>query len=389
MEYLPSDPVQPASSGEFEFSDPERFDDVDRKHRRLAELLRERKYDGWLIQDPANFCWLTSGAPCPRPKGGSPTAALFFTTESRVVATNNIEASQLFDRHLGGLGFQLKQRPWYETRGVLLDDLCRGRKVASDAPFPATTDESALLTGPRCILAAVERERLRKLAATVAHAVEATARGIDPGQTEAEVAAQVAHRLLRHEVFPVEVRACADGRTAAYRHWLAGPAEITRCVMISATGSQFGLHCTATRTVMFGTQGTGFIEAFQKATMLCGTGMHFTQAGQNFRDVWPKVKRIYEKQGLLDEWQHADQAEVMGYRPREICLSPTATNAIEAHMAVCWHPSVAGAMVGDTMLVNDNGFELLTAPNDWPLISITVKGRPIELPDLLMRPQSS
>ncbi len=384
------DTSQPISSGEFEFTDPERYDDVDRKHRRLAELLVAKRFDAWLLQTPPNFSWLTSGSPCPQSNPGQSTAALFLTADARVVAANNIDASFLFDRKLGGLGFQLKQRAWHEPREVLLADLCRGRKVAVDCHSAAALVSGTYLADSvlslRRALGPIERERMRKLGQEVAHSVEATARNVELGQTEAEINAQLAHRLLRREVDPVRLRACVDGRTATYRQWTGGASEMKRCAMISATGSRDGLHCTATRTVLFGLPTGGFVEAFHKSTMLCATGMHFTQSGMMFRDIWPKVKRIYEKQNLVDEWRLADQAEVTGYRPCETLLTPDCELIIEPHLAICWHPSVAGAMVGDTILVTDEGFELVTPASDWPIITITVKGEAISLPDLLVRP---
>jgi len=63
-------------------------------------------------------------------------------------------------------------------------------------------------------LTALECERLRKLGAIAAHAVEATARNFEPGETEADIAGHLANRLIKHEVHPHEPYAApvADGR---------------------------------------------------------------------------------------------------------------------------------------------------------------------------------
>jgi hypothetical protein len=134
--------AQPLSSGEFDITDPDRYEDVDRKQAQVADFLARRGYDALLVKQPCNFAWFTSGADCPRHEGSDPIAALFITPEARVVVANNVESGQLFDRQLGGLGFQLKQRPWHEGRLGLLEDLCRGRNVACDALQPGTTDAS-------------------------------------------------------------------------------------------------------------------------------------------------------------------------------------------------------------------------------------------------------
>jgi ribosomal protein S28E/S33 len=54
-------------------------------------------------------------------------------------------------------------------------------------------------------------------------------------------------------------------------------------------------------------------------------------------------------------------------------------------MAVHWHPTVGPTQVGDTMLVSETGFELVTPPTDWPALSVTVKGKPVRLADILVR----
>ena len=54
-------------------------------------------------------------------------------------------------------------------------------------------------------------------------------------------------------------------------------------------------------------------------------------------------------------------------------------------MPVHWHPSVGSAQVGDTILVTDDGCEVVTKATDWPTLYVTVKGKPMYLPDLLVR----
>ncbi|HLJ12071.1 MAG TPA: hypothetical protein VKU82_12830, partial [Planctomycetaceae bacterium] len=149
----------PLSSGEFEFTDTDRYDDIERKQERIADFLTRKRLDALLIRQPCNFAWFTSGAECPHHGGTEPAAALFITPDARVVVGNNVDASQLFDKQLGGLGFQLKQRPWHEGRNVLLDDLCRGRNVACDSPQPGTDDVSAEIAALRLPLSALECER--------------------------------------------------------------------------------------------------------------------------------------------------------------------------------------------------------------------------------------
>ena len=377
--------THPHSSGEFDFTDPDRYEDVERKQALVAEFLARRQYDGMLIRQPSNFAWFTGGAECPLHAGTEPSAALFITPDARVVVANNVDSGQLFEKPLGGLGFQLKQRPWHEGRNALLDDLCRGRKVACDTPQAAAVDVSAEFAALRLPLTALECERLRKLGAIAAHAVEATARNIEPGQTESEMAGQLANRLIRHEVHPLRLRAVADGRGLAHRHWAFGDQPLRRWCFLSATVSRWGLYCSVTRSVVFGSPPDGLLIAFQQAGMLEATGTFFSQAGLPLSTVWQKVHRIYEKQGIGEEWQASDQAEVVGYSPCEVQLVPTSEFVLLPRMAVHWHPAVGPSQVGDTILVGESGFELATPTTDWPALNVTVKSNPLRLADILVR----
>ncbi|HEY2253339.1 MAG TPA: M24 family metallopeptidase, partial [Planctomycetaceae bacterium] len=302
---------------------------------------------------------------------------------------DNVDSKQLFDRQLGGMGFQLKQRAWHEGRSSLLEDLCRGRSVACDIAQPGTTDESAEMSQFRLPLTALECERLRKLGAIAAHAVEATARHIELGQTEAEIAGHLANRLFKHEVQPVSLRAVADGRGSAYRHWQYSENILKKWCFISAIVSRWGLFCGVTRSVVFGSPPDDIMIAFQQAGLLQATGMFFSQSGWPLSTVWQKVRRIYEKQGVGEEWQSGDQADVTGYTASEVQLFPTSEFTLLPRMPVHWHPSVGPAQVGDTILVSDEGPELLTNANDWPLLYVTVKGKPVYVPDILVREASA
>jgi Xaa-Pro aminopeptidase len=377
--------THPLSSGEFDFTDPDRYEDVERKQTTVAEFLVRRQFDAMLIRQPSNFSWFTGGAACPLRAGTEPAAALFVTPDARVVVANNVDSGQLFEKPLGGLGFQLKQRPWHEGRGALLDDLCRGRRVACDTPQTGAVDVSADFAALRLPLTALECERLRTLGATAAHAVEATARNIEPGQTEADIAGQLANRLIRHEVQPVRLRAVADGRGLAHRHWNFGDQPLRRWCFLSATVSRWGLFCGVTRSVVFGSPPDDLLIAFQQAGMLAATGTFFSQAGWPLSTVWQKVHRIYEKQGVGEEWQACDQADVVGYSACEVQLVPTSPFVLVPRMPVFWHPTVGPSQLGDTLLVGESGFELLTQPTDWPALNVTVKGNPVRLADILVR----
>src|SRR5437763_1286134 len=92
----------------------------------------------------------------------------------------------------------------------------------------------------------------RALGRLVAHAIEATARNVTPGQTEEEIAGQVGHRLLHHGAEPAAVSVTADGRAARFRRAGAVAAPVKQTCVIQATAQRDGLYATASRAICFG-----------------------------------------------------------------------------------------------------------------------------------------
>lgn len=376
---------EPVSSGEIHTIDIERADEVERRHALLAEHLANTGDDGLLIQRPSNFAWLTCGGENVRAGTCETIATLFVSRDARVVLCNSVDSGQLFDRQLNGLGFQLKERPWDESRDVLVQDLCRGRRLATDVPRNGLRVADQELSDFRHVLGEREHTQLRALGRAVTHAVEATARTCRQGETESEIAGQLAHRLLRHEATPVRLQVMADGQGHRYRHWGYGSDTIERHCVLSAVGRQHGLHVAVTRTVCFGQPPQTLLESHQLASLIEATGIYFSKAGWQISDVWQRVQRIYEKYGVPEEWRQADQGEVIGYESSEVPITPRGTYRLQTGHAVAWRPSVNAAAVGDTILVRPEGCEQLTSTGEWPLLGVQAKGTVIDLPDVLCR----
>lgn len=373
------------SSGELPVISPERANDIDQKHERVAQFLKENRLAALLLQRPANLAWFTSGGDFTRHGSSETTASLFILPDARVVLTSNVESGQLFEGTLAGHAFQLKERPWHEPHSVLVEDVCRGRQVGSDTGCGRTVDVSAKLTDLRLPLNSLECERLRELGLHVAHAVEATARNFEHGITEAEIAAQLSHRLLKHKVLPERIQVCADGVSNRFRHWIPSSEPVERYCTLSVIGRRDGLCAGVTRTVCFGEVPDELRAAYLVALMTQATGMFFSQAGWTISETWKRVARIYEKFGYAEEWEFADQAEVIGYQPCEVRVTPQSEHVLRAGMAMFWHPSIGPANIGDTMLIGPNGLEVLTPTEQWPMSKVDVKGAPILRPDILQR----
>lgn len=363
--------------------DASRVEDVEVKHQRVRELLKATGADALLLQDPANIAWITAGADVSRHCHDHCQTSVFITEDARLFATNAVDSTLIFEREAFGLGFQLKQREWFQPHAALIDDLCRGRKVISDSGHEGTRGAARRISRIRLPLTLLEIDRLRRLSQVATYAVEASASKIRHGTTEAEVAGEISHRLMKRTITPVRIQVCADGRNERYRHWGFGEDSIERSAVVSAVVKRWGLHAAVTRTVSLGDWPPRLWDAHQKAVLLHATGIFFSRQDMQLKDVWLKVKRIYEKFGLPCEWQLADQADIVGYRPSEIQLTPDSEFVLQDGIPMFWHPSVGPALMGDTILTTANGVECLTRSSVWPALHVKVKGVDVECPGIL------
>ena len=364
--------------------DKRRLSDVEEKHERIRVLLQSTGADALLLQDAASIAWFTAGVDLTRCGSDSCHTSVFVTEDARLFATNAVDSAQLFEREAFGLGFQLKQREWFQPHCSLVEDLCRGRKVISDSGIEGTRNTARRINRLRMPLTSLEVDRLRLLSKVLVHAVEVTAGHIRRGVTEAAVAGELSNRLIRRTVQPVRIQVCADGRNIRYRHWSFGEDPIESYATVSCVARRWGLHVAVSRTVCIGSVNQDLWEAHQKAVLMHATGLYFSRHGQQLKDIWPKVKRIYDKFGLSSEWQLSDQADVLGYRACEHQLTPTSDFDLQAPTAVFWHPTVGAAMPGDTVLVLPGGSETLTRSDVWPELKVQVKGHDVLCSGLLL-----
>ena len=375
------------SSGEFHLADPDRAIEIERRQKRINEFLREQKLDAVLLTKPSNFSWFSVGGEASRGNWSDVVAALFLTEDARVIATRNTNSGQVFDREVSGLGFQLKERLWQEGREVLLSDLCRGRAVGCDFPFERCVDVSVHLGGMRLPLSRLEIRNLRETGALVAHAVEATSRTFEQGESEAEIAGQIAHRMLRHGIWPERIQVLADGQGKRHRHWSFGEEKVEKFCTLVAVGRRNGLHVGTSRTISFGTPPKEVRETHLSCLLVQATSMFFTQRNWEIFETWKRAERIYEKYGHSEEWHFADQGCVTGYELCEAPITPGSQFRLAAGMPVYWHPSIGAAMTADTILIKSKGFEVLTPMENWPQLEVDVKGVKIPRPDVLIRPE--
>ena len=199
------------------------------------------------------------------------------------------------------------------------------------------------------------------------------------------MAGHLAHRLIREGVVPVDLRVASDDRLARYRQPTFKASPILKRATIAVSGRRHGLCASVTRTVSFGPVNREHKAHHSLATMVNATCIFFSRPGQAVSEVFRRAKRIYEKFDHPHEWTLDYQGNLVGYSPRELLLRPDSNLALEADMALAWSPSVGTARTEDTVVIDSRGYEVVTAPQDWPQVDVAVKGFIIPRPGILER----
>ena len=71
-----------------------------------------------------SVAWFTAGGDLGQSLGSeASTVLLFVNRTNRAVITDNVQSARVFEEELAGLGFQLKERPWYGDPSRVIAEL--------------------------------------------------------------------------------------------------------------------------------------------------------------------------------------------------------------------------------------------------------------------------
>jgi Xaa-Pro aminopeptidase len=359
--------------------------DIDAKQLLVADVLAQMGCEAVVLLMPAHVAWFTAGLNARGLIADSERPGVYTNGRQRWLVASNIDGQRLFDEELDQLGFQLKEWSWLAGRSDLLFNMTLGRKVAADRPFPNVPMINDRLRPLLRVLSPYEQALYRDLGAQVAHTVEATARTLLQGDSEAEIAGQVGHRLLRRGIEPTAISVTADGRGAKYRRAGFTPAAVARTCVLQATGQRGGLYATAARTVSFGPPPDEFRRAHDLAARVAAVYGSFTVPGARLAPLAEVAAAVVAG----SPWEFDARLSQPGYSAGRFAAEELrragADEPLSAGQAVVWQPRVGPAACADTALVTPDGPDVVTPLTDWPFKRVTARGVTSDVPDVLMR----
>jgi antitoxin VapB len=175
-----------------------------------------------------------------------------------------------------------------------------------------------------------------------------------------------------------------DERIYNFRHPLPTDKKLNRYVMMILCGRRWGLVCSLTRLVYFGKLPDEIRHIAQAVAHVDAAVIAATRPGRTLGQIFAVAKEAYAAAGYADEWQLHHQGGPAGYEPREYLATPDSKDTVCAGQVYAWNPSITGCKSEDSVLIGENGFEILTAIPGWPTVKVEVADQSIERPDILI-----
>ena len=354
------------------------------KLERIRHLLDASNLDAILLRRTDNFSWATCGGdPHINTADSMGIASLLIMRTNRFVVTNNIEATRLMqEQRLGEQGWDFQVSPWFEGDGHL-STLTSGMKLGADTSFLNASDLSREIATLRAQLTPEEGIRYRELGKLCAQGMRQAIDAVKPGMSEYEIAASLAQSVESKGVQVVVNLVATDERIFSYRHPLPTDKKLRHYAMLVLCGRKWGLICSVTRLVHFGTLPDEIRQKAEVVARIDAEMIAATRPSNTLGDVFSRARSAYAAVGFPDEWQLHHQGGSAGYAPREVTATPASTEPILVGQAFAWNPSITGAKSEDTILVGEESNEIITEMADWPCIETQVGDQIIKRPAIL------
>lgn len=365
----------------------DRMEEVAVKLDRVRQLMADEELAAVVLGGATNFAWITGGGDDVIALAAERGAAsVVITDDGQYVVTDNIEAGRLDEEELSGLEFAIVQDEWHKENFVsLLDTLIEGETAADGNWLPGACDYGDEIARLRWSLLPPEIGRYEALGTDVSRCLEESAREVQPGQTEHEIAAILTGKLKALAIAPNVILIAADERIAKFRHPIPTANKLERYVMLVASVRRHGLQASATRIVHFGELSSELRHKHEAVALVDACFCLETKPGARASNIFARAVQTYAATGYPNEWRLHHQGGACGYAGRDYKATPDTDEQVLENQAFAWNPSITGTKSEDTILATPEGPRVLTPTHNWPLLEVDYHGQKFSRPDILTR----
>jgi hypothetical protein len=195
--------------------------------------------------------------------------------------------------------------------------------------------------------------------------------------TELDLAGLAALCLWQKGIHPLLTLVGGEERLLHYRHPVASAAPLGGRAMLVICGRRRGLYANLTRHVFFREPDPEEREREEKVARVEAAAFRATEECRSLPEVYERIKLAYAEIGAPGEISRHHQGGPTGYLSREAIAAPGLQDfpPILPAQAFAWNPSLPGAKIEDTVLL-DGKCEPITVDPQWPPLEIEGRSRP-------------
>lgn len=359
--------------------------EIKRKLKSLRSLMSEHDIESLRLKGVDWFSWITGGGSnVVIFTSESGVAEVFITDDKAYVLTNRIERDRLVKEEVPS-EFEVISFPWQESNAadLFVASQLKNKKCCSDRPSQGERELPHSFQILKMTMEPEEIERYTKVGRLAAEAMTEAMLKAEPNWTENQLAGEGAKSLWSRGLDPTLVLVGGQDRVQIYRHPVAGNSKLGEYAMMVFCARGFGLYANLTRFVFFRNPSSFERNQFEKVALIESSILDSTREGKSFDALYGVLLEAYTEVGHPDEIQKHHQGGPTGYLSREHVVTPHSPTYLQLKtgMAVAWNPSFPGVKIEDTVLVGENGLQILTFDSKWP--SHEVNGR--LRPDILVK----
>jgi len=352
------------------------------KLARMREALTETGAAAIRLRGTDWFAWATAGASnSVLLAAETGVAEVFVTAQDAWILTDEIEAQRLIDEQLPA-GFQLQVNPWAEfaKREAFVREAAADGRIMSDRPTSSEAVLPAMLLHHKRMLLPIEIDRYRQVGRLASEAMTEALSQAQPTWTEYELAGAGAAALWSRGLHPALTLVAGERRLPLYRHPLPTAATIGQGAMMVFCARGSGLYANLTRFIHFGSMPAAQKKLHEQVREIEAIGLNQSQPATLLNSVYESFAQAYKQHGFPQAIQEHHQGGTTGYLAREVVANPDTDDTLTAGMAIAWNPSLPGAKIEDTFVIQADGtLENLTFDPNWVSANVERRDRPLPL----------
>ena len=359
-----------------------------KKELRIREFLSNSDFDALLLSSQGNFAWATGGkqnyVSIASEMG---VASLLITPNEKYVITNQIEKFRIMDEELAGMGYELIEFNWVDEgqKVDIIRDFGKTMKLGSDDGFPGTENIADEIAELRASLTKEEIEKYQWLGKKSGEAIAEVCREINVGDTEHQIAANLASILIPQGIMPIVRLIAADERVYKYRHPIPTDKQVEKYAMVVLGARKYGLIASVTRLIHFGKLPAELRKKHDAVVQVDAAFIGSSKAGMSAGKIFAIAQKTYAEVGYPNEWKFHHQGGPTGYKPRDYKVTPGYQKTLVVNQALAWNPSIAGTKSEDTIIITENDTQIITESPDWPTLLVEFDGKVWKRPDILCK----